>query len=138
MKAQRRISDFGRRIQGWLPTDPIVASPPVALELRVSRALKSLGLAIGAAFVVLLGALFSAEAIFGIANNAPFVLFGIAVLAAILFVGFSMRSFKCTSSTAATKLARNAVIAVLAAFVFTVATSSYYGLNVLSWSRFDF
>jgi hypothetical protein len=132
MKAQRRILDFGRRIQGWFPIDPVVASPPVALELRVSRALKSLGLAIGVSFVVLLGALYGAQAIFGLANNAPFVLFGIAVLAAILFVGFSVRSFKCTSSRAAAKAARNVIVGLLAGFLFTVATSSYYDASLLS------
>lgn len=138
MKTESRISHLGRLIQGWLPTEPIVASPPVALEVRVSRALKSLGLGIGAAFVVLVGALSATNAIFGVANDAPFVLFGIAVLAGLVFVGFSMRTFMCTSSTAAIKLGRNSTVAILAALAFSLVTSSYYGLDVLSWSGFNF
>jgi hypothetical protein len=139
MKAQGRVASFGKRIRGWLPTEPIIPSPPVTPGHRVTTALKSLGLAIGTAFVVLLAALFGTQAILGVANNAPFALFGFAILAAILFVGFSIRSFKCSASIATTKLARNAVIALLAAFLFTIATSSYYvgdGVNILSRSEF--
>jgi hypothetical protein len=141
MKAQVRIAAFGKRIRGWLPTEPIMPSPPVTPGHRVTTALKSLGLAIGSAFVVLLAALFGTQAILGVANNAPFALFGFAILAAILFVGFSMRLFKCSASIATTKLARNAVIALVAGFAFTIATSSYYvsdGMNILSRSGSSF
>ena len=141
MKAQGRIAAFGKRIQGWLPTEPIMPSPSLTPGQKVTTALKSLGLAIGAAFALLLAALFGTQAIFGVANNAPFVLFGFAILAAILFVEFSMRSFKCSASIATAKLARNAVIALLAGFAFTIATSSYYvsdGMNILSRSGSSF
>ena len=141
MKAQGRIAAFEKRIRGWLPTEPIIPSPSVTPGHRVTTALKSLGLAIGAAFVILLAALYGTQAIVGVANNAPFVLIGFATLAAILFVGFSIRSFKCSASIATTKLARNAVITLLAALAFTIATSSYYvsdGMNILSRSGSSF
>jgi hypothetical protein len=141
MKVLERIGVFERRIRGWLPRDPIAASVPAAPGPRVKSALQSLAVSLGAGFVVLLGALYSTQWIFGFANNALFVLFGCAVVAAVLYVRFSMRSLNYTASVATTKVARNAVIALLAAFLFTIATSSYYvgdGVNILSRSGFWF
>jgi hypothetical protein len=134
MKALQRMGVFGRLIRGWLPKDPIAAGAPAAPGLRVGRALQSLGLSVGAGFVVLLGALFSTQWIFGVANNAVFVLFGYAVVAAILYTRFLMRSFNYDASVVTIKVARNAGIALLAAFLFTIATASYYGVNILSRS----
>jgi hypothetical protein len=141
MKVLQRMGVFGRRIQGWLPRDPVAASASAAPRPRMSGALPSLGLSIGAGFIVLLGALYSTQWIFGVANNALFVLFGCAVVSAVLYVRFAMRSFSYTASVATTKVARNAIIALLVAFLFAIATSSYYvgdGVNMLSRSGFSF
>jgi hypothetical protein len=138
MKVLERMGGFGRRIRGWLPTDPISAGAPAAPGLRVGRALQSLGLSIGAGFVVLLGALYSTQWIFGVANNALLVLLSCAFVSAILYMRFLVRSFNYAASVATTKVARNAVIALLAAFLFTIATASYYGVKMLSGEGFWF
>jgi hypothetical protein len=107
---------------------------------KAKRALQSLGVSIGVGIGVLLGGLYSLQWLFGVVNSIQILLLGCALVAAILYVSFSIRSFAYSVKGAGLRVVRNSLIAVLAGFLFTIATSAYYtgeGVNVF-FTRFGF
>src|SRR5450759_42581 len=110
-----------------------------------TRISQSLGVSIGAAIAVLLGSLYALQWTFGLVNSIQLVLVGCALLSAILYVSLSVRSFTYGVRGAVVRVTRNAAMALLAGFLFTIATSSYYtgeGVNVFYtrfgvWSQFQ-
>ncbi len=112
----------------------------MSLGQKAKRGLQSLGVSIGVAVAVLLAALYSLQWMFGFVNSIQLVLLGCASLAAILYVPFSIRSFAYSVRGAALRVTRNTLVALLAGFLFTIATSSYYSserVNVF-YTRFEF
>ena len=135
MKAGKRVEALGRRIRGWLPGEPTVTS--ASGYGRTKMTASSLGLSLGVAFAGLLSALYITQWIYGVANNAIFVLEGEAALAAILYLAFSVRVLSYDLfPEAVLKFGRNLVLAVAIGFIFTITTSEFYnsGVNVLLMS----
>ncbi len=154
MKALGRIEDFGRRIRGWLPREPLVARVPTALGPRVSNVLQSLGVSVGVCVAILLSAFAAFQ--FGtpyireqmLSPFGPgwtFVSYGCAFAAAILYASFSLKSFNGRVLGTILRLARNFAVAVPTGFIFAIALYSNRGTPGLAaccsgvqfWSYFD-
>jgi hypothetical protein len=143
MKATKRVEAFGRRIRGWLPGEPTMNSP-VAAQARVSRTLQSFGISVGVGAVILLSAYASFQ--FGPAYvreqmmspfgpGWTFLQYGCAFAAAVLYAAISIKSFNGRLLGTILRVARNAVIAVPAGFLFTIAFYSNLNPGVASCCR---
>ncbi len=108
-----------------------VATLDTKHEERTMSVLKSLGVSIVVGVFILLGVLYLTQLFFGNIDSFLIIIFGCTILSAILYAAISARSFNYNAIDIIGKLARNASVAVLTGFLFTIVTSGHYS-NVAS------
>lgn len=105
---------------------------------QASRIEASLGVSFATGVVAVLGTLYGLQFAYGEVNDFIGIIPGLAAAAAIAYFVIFTKSFGSSIKGALLRLGRNLLVALLGGFVFTLATSSFYGNALFSLSGSEF